>query len=116
MLEAYTQTSCMNYRLEAFHGTLDTMFVKEMMFFLPAEELTGVEPITKSNNNERFETEIGKLALRKTFDLTSTEVVKEILRISDNIESIAIKDGEIISRKNIKVDEERLNSVVLTSK
>ena len=103
------------YRLEVSRSTLDTMIVKEIMFIKPAEALIGVKPITKTNNNGRFEIEIGELAIGKTFDLTSTNDFKETVRISDNIELIAIKDGEIISRKYIEVDEESLNSVVLTS-
>ncbi len=103
------------YRLEVSRSTLDTMIVKEIMSNKPAEALIGVEPITKTNNNGRFEIEIGELAIGKTFDLTSTNDFKETVRISDNIELMAIKDGEIIPRKYIEVDEERLNSVVLTS-
>ncbi len=113
--ESFYTNRLYEYRLEVSRSSLDTTIVKEIMSIKPAEALIGVEPITKTNNNGRFEIEIGELAIGKTFDLTSTNNFKETVRISDNIELIAIKDGEIISRKYIEVDEESLNSVVLTS-
>lgn len=100
------------YRLSIF--SIGAEQVKELFLAAPAEELIGTKPITTTDLSGHFELEIGEFAIGKEF-ATTTELGPDITvrRVTNQVELIAIKDGIIIARKNIEVDEDKKNEVTL---
>ncbi len=103
------------YRISQSRG--EDVIVGEFFLAAPAEELIGSNPITTSDQSGRFELDIGELAIGKEFNITSEESSDRIAetRVTNQVEFIAIKEGEIIARVVKEVNEDKNNSVTLTA-
>ncbi|MBO6793479.1 MAG: hypothetical protein JJ895_06180 [Balneolaceae bacterium] len=113
-----TTDSLYTNRLYEYRLTLsDTTMVKEMFLSASAEELIGNNPLTKTDRSGRFEIEIGEFAIGKKFIVTTESNPENLteLRVTNSVEIVAIKDGVIIARKELEVDEDRKNRIKLSA-
>lgn len=81
-------------------------------------ELIEVQPLCKTSKSGGFKMELEILGIGEKFELYAEHVPEVIAEqtITNRIEFIAIKNGQIIARETVQVKEEKGNNIRLVAK
>lgn len=103
------------YEYELSIPDVDTTIVHRMLRVATAEQLIGFKPLVKTNSVGSFKIENGELGIGEKFRITSQYGPDSYydLTITNVVEFIAIKNEQIIARKEVEIMEEKQNDVKL---